>query len=138
MRALPRAQRLVAEQQGAVQDDDQVLVRLAQRQQRTAAPQVQGGPEQRGVLTGSRCGVTELTDEDRGGRVAELDLRELLVVLEISRAGPGGVGLRHPELDAVQLPAARRTPLATRETPRRLLRVDDPAACRHEVELTGP
>ena len=54
------------------------------------------------------------------------NLRELGVVLEAGLAVPGGLGLRDPQLDAVQVAAVAPGPL---------LAVGHPVTGRHEVEL---
>ncbi len=59
----------------------------------------------------------------------ELDHGQLGVVFESGRPVPGGLGLRHPELDALEFAL---------EASGVLLGVGHAVASRHEIELPGP
>ena len=99
----------------------------AQRQHRSSRLQRQVEPAVIRVPAGRRPRTVELADEHRRFRRRELDSRKFAVVLESRRAVAGGVGLRDPELHAVQLAPDRRSP------PRRA----DAVAGGHQVELAG-
>ena len=71
----------------------------------------------------------ERADEDGAPQAAELHEGQLGVMLEGGPAVPGGLGLGHPELDALEFAL---------KTAGVLLRVGHATTGRHQVQLPGP
>ena len=122
------AHHLVAHRDGAVEDHERVLEPWIERHRRRPAGEGELGADERRVGAGGRARPRHLADEHRRHRVAQRDLRQLRVVLERRRPVAGGLGLRHPQLDAVHAGP-------TRGAGRLFLGVRHAVPRGHQVEL---